>query len=278
MGFSLGGTGDATGGIQMYLKKSSNNLNKSYHKLSSGNRIVTASDDAAGLAVAEALKNQSKLASVAIRNANDGISITSLADAAMSQIGDLLSRMSELAEQSSNGVYSDDQRSALQLEFDALRSEVGRISNSTKFNDVAVLSTSDAWTFQVGLDESSDSQITMSAVQVTQATLSISASTFKIDTAANARNALSTVSQAISTLAQKRGAVGAAESRLNSAVNYLSVARENYAAAESAIRDVDVADEVARMVRNNTLQNMGTAMMAQANQQPDRVMRLLGYS
>lgn len=271
---------------QRRLSLSSEGLNKTYEKLSSGQRINRASDDAAGLAIADSLRATQRVATVAIRNANDGISTIGIADGALAQIGGVLSRLAELAEQSANGVYSTTQRSALQNEFVALGSEIERIAVTTAFNGVTLLSGTSNIVLQVGFDSQSTSQIALSGVQGTLAALglagqNLSALTFSInastpDEAQSAsRLALDAVNGAISSLAVQRGNLGATESRLQVAINNLSVARENFAAAESRIRDVDVASEAAELTRLNILQQAGASILAQANQQPQLALSLL---
>lgn len=271
---------------QRRLSLSSDGLNKTYEKLSSGQRINRASDDAAGLAIADSLKATQRVALVAIRNANDGISTIGIADGALAQIGGVLSRLAELAEQSANGVYSTTQRSALQNEFVALGSEIERIAVTTVFNGVTLLSGSSNIVLQVGFNSQSTSQIALSGVQGTLAALglagaNLSALTFSINAAtadeaqSAARLALDGVNGAISSLAVQRGNLGATESRLQVAINNLSVARENFAAAESRIRDVDVASEAAELTRLNILQQAGASILAQANQQPQLALSLL---
>ena len=225
---------------QRQLTKSTSSLSSTYSKLSSGMRINKASDDAAGLAIADSLKADQKIASVAIRNANDGISSIAIADGALSQVSDVLTRLAELAEQSANGVYSTDQRSALQNEFSALGSEIQRIALTTEFNGVKLLSGGAGITLQVGFDSNADSQIAI-------------------------RNVTGT-----------RGNLGAVESRLTVTINNLEVAKENFASAESQIRDVDVASEAAELTRLNILQQAGASVLAQANQQPGIALSLLG--
>jgi flagellin len=258
-----------------------------YQRLSSGLRINTPADDPAGLQLADSLRSDTKVASVAIRNANDGLSLTAIADSALGEIGNMLNRMAELATQSANGVYSTSQRSALSSEFVALGSEIDRISKTTSFNSITLLSNSSSITLQVGLRGDTNSQITLNAVNGTLAALGLaqtgsSSLTFSIiattSTASQlaAQNALSAVQLAIGSLTTTRGSLGAAESRLNTAISYLTVARENFVAAESRIRDIDVAEETARMVRLQVLQQAATAVLAQANQQPSTVLKLLG--
>jgi len=255
--------------------------------LSSGQRINKASDDAAGLAIADSLRADQRVASVAIRNANDGISTIAIADSALGEIGGVLSRLAELAEQSANGVYSNTQRSALQNEFVALASEIERIASTTVFNGVALISGGATTTLQVGFSSASTSQIQFSGVQGTLAALGLantgtSALAYSISAAGSegaqsaARLALDAVNEAISSLAVQRGNLGATEARLSVAIKNLSVSRENFAAAESRIRDVDVASESAELTRLNILQQAGAAVLAQANQQPQLALSLLG--
>ncbi len=271
---------------QRSLGQSSDALAKVFERLSSGQRINTASDDAAGLAIADSLRADQRVASVAIRNANDGISTIAIADAALAEIGNTLSRLAELSEQSANGVFSVAQRSALTNEFVALSSEIERIAVTTEFNGVRLLSGNSTLVLQVGFDSASTSQISYTGVQGTLAALglagtnssllvySINGNTISEGQSA-ARAALDAVNLAIESLASTRGKLGAAESRLKVAINNLSVARENFAAAESRIRDVDVATEAAELTRLGILQQAGTAVLSQANQQPSLALSLL---
>lgn len=271
---------------QSRLAKTDLAINKTYEKLSSGLRINTASDDAAGLAIADDLRAKIRIGQVAIRNANDGISTVAIADSALSEIGGVLSRFAELAEQSATGTFSAIQRSALQSEFTALGSEIERIANTTEFNGVKILSSSSALTLQVGFDSTANSRITFNNVTGTlaslglagsgssQLTYSLNANSLELSQSAS-RITLDAVNGAIQSLAQTRGALGATESRLRLAVSNLSVARENFAAAESRIRDLDVAEEAANLTRLTILQNAGAAVLAQANQAPALALKLL---
>lgn len=274
-------------GAQRNLDISSNKLNTSYQRLSSGLRINRASDDAAGLAIAEGLKAGSSTATVAIRNANDGISVITIADQAVAQIGNVLNRLAELAEQSSNGVVDNVQRSALQNEFTALNSEIERIAVTTKFNGLHLLDGQQDITFQIGFDGQSTSQLTYGAVDVrlagmglantgsSSASYSIIGST-EVEAQSAARVALDAIQNAITSINSKRGTLGALESRLEVTINNLTVARENFKAAESRIRDVDVATEAAELTRLNILQQAGSSILAQANQAPQLALQLLG--
>jgi len=271
---------------QRLLSNSSEQLTQVYAKLSSGQRINRPSDDAAGLAIADSLRASQRVATVAVRNAQDGISTITIADGALSQIGQVLTRLAELSEQAANGTYSTQQRSAMHSEFIALGSEIERIATTTTFNGVALLSGNSQLVLQVGFDAKSTSQITVSQLTGTLAGLGLAASgvsamSYSItgDTAdvaqSAARFALEGVNGAISSLTNLRGTLGAVESRLLTTINNLSVARENYASAESRIRDIDVAAEAAELTRLNILQQAGAAVLAQANAQPQLALQLL---
>ncbi|MCB0339357.1 MAG: flagellin FliC [Bdellovibrionales bacterium] len=271
---------------QRNLDSTTARLGQAFERLSSGLRINRARDDAAGLAIAENLKADARVASVAIRNANDGISVISIADQAIGQITNILTRLAELAEQSANGIFSNSQRSALANEFSALTSEIERIAFTTEFNGLNLLSGTGQVTFQVGFDGTSLSQVTYSGVEATLAALGLaaagsSAHTYSIIAATEAlsqsaaRVALDAINAAIASATFNRGQLGASEARLETAINNLQVARENLQAAESRIRDVDVASEAAELTRLNILQQAGAAILAQANQQPGLALSLI---
>jgi flagellin len=268
------------------LSQTTKGLQTAYERLSSGLRINSASDDAAGLAIAASLKADARIATVAMRNASDGISVIEITDGAISQISNILSRLAELAEQSANGVYANGQRSALQLEFTALLSEVERIALTTEFNGLKVLSGGGNVTFQVGFDGTSLSRIEYNGVQATLASMGLSPAdssdhsfsitgTSDLESQSAARLALDAINTAITSLTRNRGTLGAAQSRLETTINNLMVARENFNAAESRIMDVDVAEESSQLTRLSILQQAGTAILAQANQQPQLALQLL---
>ena len=261
-------------------------LNQAYERLSSGLRVSRSKDDAAGLAVAMRLRSDARVASVNTRNANDGISIISIADQAVGQINDVLIRLAELAQQSANGVSSNDQRSALQNEFTALTQEIERIAHTTEFNGMQLISSSQALTFQVGFDGSSLSGITYSGIQATLSAIGLaplgsSVPTFSIQglTELESRSAaviaLDAIQGAISSVTISRGVLGAAQSRLETTIRQLATARESFQSAESAITDIDVAQEAAEMARLNVLQQAGTAILANSNLQPELALKLL---
>ena len=249
-------------------------------------RINTASDDAAGLAVSESLRSQSRIATIAIRNANDGISGLSITEGALSAISEVLQRMLELSEQSANGTYKNTQRSAIQTEFISLASEIERIANVTKFNNISLLSGGNNITLQIGFDSASNSQLTINSVDGTLAGIRLaqvgsSQLTYSViaNTEDNSRQAaltaLAAITAAIETISTTRGSVGASENRLNSAVNHLQTTRENLKAADARIRDADVAAEAADLISKQILQQAGVAVLTQANLQPNLALKLL---
>lgn len=271
---------------QGVLGRTTRSLSSVFERLSSGLRINHPGDDPAGIALADSLRADAKVAAVAVRNANDGLSVTSIADGALEQVGNILARMAELAEQSSNGVYANVQRSALQSEFVALGSEIERIAATTTFNDRYLLTGSEDINIQVGLTGAATSRIAIQGVSGKLDAIGLATSgspvlTFSIISTSStgaeaaAATALDAVKDAINSLSASRGKLGAAESRLSFAIDYIAVARENFIAAESRIRDVDTAQEVAEMVRLQVLQQAGTAVLAQANLQPQLALQLL---
>ena len=285
MGFGSG-LNISTLRTQRQINITTGRLNQAYERLSSGLRVNRSKDDAAGLAVAAKLRSDARVASVSARNANDGISIINIADQATGQINDVLIRLSEIAEQSANGTNTNDQRSALQNEFSALMEEIERIAHTTEFNGLYLLSSSEALTFQVGFDGSSLSGITYSGIQATLASMGLaqvgtSSPTFSVlgaselDSRSAALLALDAIQGAIGSVTRSRGTLGAAENRLQTTIRQLATSRESFQSAESAITDVDVAQESAEMARLNVLQQAGVAILANCNFQPQLALKLL---
>jgi flagellin len=270
---------------QRRLDQTGSKLSQSFNKLSSGYRINRGADDSAGLAIAESLKAQSRIAGQAIRNTNDGISTIAIADGALGEVANILSRLAELASQAANGTLSTSQRSVVSNEFVALSSEIERIAQVTEFNGIKLLSGTNSVTIQVGTGSTAASQIgyqnqlaTLQGIGLgnTGGALVYSINGTTNDNAATAaRIALDAVYAAIYSVGASRGILGGIESRLSTAIANLGVARENLVAAESRIRDVDVAEEAANLTRLNILQSAGTAVLAQANQLPSLALQLL---
>ena len=260
---------------QRHLEETGTGLRTALERLSSGVRLNDAYDDAAGLAIADKLGRDVRVIGQALRNANDGLSALSIAEKALGTVSSTITRLSELAQQSATGTVSNVQRSAINAEFGQLLSEITRISTTTTFNGVSLLSAGTTVAVQVGLDGSSDSQISFTTIDGSLSALFQGQTGISVDTAGNAQSALGTLTSSIAGVAQTRGTLGAYESRLLSAITNLRVARENFAAAEGRIRDTDVAEETAKLTKGNILQQAGVAILAQANQQPNLALRLL---
>jgi flagellin len=271
---------------QKYLKQTTNRLNQRFERLSSGLRVNRSSDDAAGLGIAEGLRSDARVAAVSMRNSSDGISAISIADAALGQISNMLNRLLELAQQSATSTYGNDQRQALQSEYLALTSEIERVALTTEFDGTYLLSGGSTVAFQVGFDGSSMSWFAMSNVQVTLSDLgladigsSVPMYSLIADTGLASMeaslSALGALTEAVRKISTTRGSLGAVQSRLESTIRNLAVARENLKSSEGGIMDADVAEESAEMAKELLQQQAGTAVLAQANLQPRLVLDLL---
>ncbi len=260
---------------QRNLGISTQQLQGSVARLSSGLRITKASDDAAGLGISETLRAQIRSINQAVRNSNDGISLLQIADGGAANIGGLLARLRELAEQSASGILGSNERSFLDQEFVALRSEIDRISAVTEFNGVKLLSGSEnnSLSIQIGFRSSSNDTLTLSLNDLDTSRLSLTS--VNVSTSANALSALSNIDNAISAVASARANVGSLQNRIDAAVKNLEVANENVSAAESRIRDADIAFETALFTRNQILVSAGTSILAQANTLPQQALSLL---
>jgi flagellin len=260
---------------QRNLGLSTSQLEGSVARLSSGLRITRAADDAAGLGISETLRAQVRSINQAVRNANDGISLLQIADGGAANIGNLLARMRELAAQSASGILGANERSFLDQEFVALRSEIERISSVTEFNNVKLLSGSenDSLSMQIGFRSSANDTLTLSLNDLDTNTLSLT--NVNVSTSGNAVSALANIDNAISAVASARANIGSLQNRLDAAVQNLQVASENVTAAESRIRDADIAFETAKFVRNQILVSAGTSILAQANTLPQQALALL---
>jgi len=252
-------------------------LQVSFNRLSSGLRINSAKDDAAGLAISESLKSQIRSFTVAERNASDGISMAQTAEGALGEVHSILGRMRELAVQAANGSLTSTDRGFLQTEFSSLQSEISRIQGSARFNGRALVgSTAETITLQVGLSNTASDQIAVTLGGVSLATISGSGVLLSGTSASGALASLSTIDQAISDVSTSRSTFGAAMNRLETAQNSIQTMRLNLSAANSRIRDVDVATETATLSRNQVLSQAGVSVLAQANQLPNLALNLLG--
>ena len=252
---------------QRNLFTSQMSLATSMQRLSSGLRINSAKDDAAGLAIADRMNSQIRGTTVAIRNANDGISLAQTADGALSTVTDALQRMRELAVQAQNGSNGTSDRANLDTEYQQLSSEITRIASQTKFNGNAIVGPSaGTQVFQVGANNGDTLSITTSTVSTV---------TGDLTTASNASTAIAALDTALTTITTSRANYGAAINRFGFAISNLSIMNENQQAARGRIMDADFAAETANLSRAQILQQAGNAMVAQANQLPQQVMALL---
>jgi len=255
-------------------------LASSVGRLSSGMRINSASDDAAGLGISENLKANIRSLAQAQRNANDGISMSQVAEGSMNDMQGIVSRMRELSVQSANSTLGGTERGYIQTEFTQLSSEINRISAVTDFNGQKLLdgSASAGLTFQIGIQNTSNDRLSMSITKLTTSTLgstSLHIASASLSTATNAQLAIGTFDKAIQQLSQARAKVGATQNRMTVTVSNLAVAQENLSAANSRIRDVDVAQESANLTKSQILSQAGLAVLAQANQLPQSALSLL---
>jgi flagellin len=257
---------------QRNLSDVTSRLSGNYSRLSSGLRIATAADDAAGLGISERMRSQIRSYGAASRNAQDGISLSQTAEGALNEVSSNLTRMRELAVQASNGTLSTADRSTLNDEFVALRDEIDRIATTTEFNGISLLDNTDSQAIQVGLN--AGEQIDLTNVDVQVATLAIDDDS--LTAASSAQTALSELDAAINSVNDARGSLGAIQNRLQSSFRSILNARENLSASESRIRDVDVAMETADLTRNGIMQQAAVSVLAQANVQPQLALGLLG--
>jgi len=281
---------------QRHLGINNSRLAQSIERISSGLRINRGADDPAGLALSEKLRGDIRALTQALRNANDGVSMINVAEAGLSETADMLIRIKELAAQAATGTLGDSERATLQIEFDQLRSEINRISSITNFNGQKLLdgSMSSGATNpviipggvessperrfelnqEVDLDAMNTSTLGISSIAVT--TMSFTGmQEVNITAVANALTTLETIATAIETVSTARGKIGAVQNRLVRTINNLSITIENVQAAESQIRDADIAAEIANLTRNQILVQAATAMVGQANLIPQTVLRLL---
>ena len=261
---------------QRNLANTQRALGQNFQRLSSGYRINSAADDAAGLGVSEQLRAAVRSYAVAERNTNGGLSMVQTADSALGQIGSMLQRMRELAVEGANGDLQSTDRGYLDTELGALKLEITRIVDSSSFNGQVLLGgATSTITFQVGAYNVAQDTISVAFNGVDLTTLGLAPVTVSGATAANAQNAIDAVDGAISAISSERSKFGAAMNRFSTTVSNIQSMRTNLAAAESRIRDVDVAEETASLARNRVLAEAGAAVLAQANQAPQLAMTLL---
>lgn len=260
---------------QRNLSVSQSSLATSLQRLSSGLRVNSAKDDAAGLAIAERMNAQVKGMNVAMRNANDAISLAQTAEGALAKIGDSLQRMRELAVQSVNASNSTADRTNLDAEFQQLNAEVTRVLTGTTFNGTDLLSTATTLTFQIGATTAATDQIDVATTDLSAGGGITAVTGGDVTSAANSTQAMTDLDTAIDEITTARSTFGAAQNRFDAVVSNLQVASENQSAARSRIMDADYATETANLSRTQILQQAGTAMLAQANSLPQNVLSLL---
>lgn len=264
--------------LNTYNRLTINNdmLSKSLEKLSSGMRINRAGDDAAGLAISEKMRGQIRGLNQAIRNAQDAISLIQTAEGALNETHSILQRMRELAVQAANDTNTNDDRAALQAEVDQLIAEIDRIADTTQFNTKTLLdgtysTSTNGLVFHIGANKGQSITLAISSAKAS----ALKVDSLKIDSQTNANAAISTIDGAIKKVSEIRAHLGAYQNRLEHTINNLGVSAENLTAAESRIRDVDMAKEMMAYTKNNILMQAATAMLAQANQLPQAVLQLL---
>jgi flagellin len=259
---------------QRHLNSSQSSLATSMQRLSSGLRVNSAKDDAAGLAIAERMNTQVRGMNVAIRNANDAISLSQTAEGALGKVGDMLQRMRELAVQSANATNSPEDRDTLQAEYAQLGAEITRTIDTTRFNGQPILSSASTLTFQVGADSGDQVDITTSDLTAGDIAGAVAESIDGTDNT-NPLAAMDAIDLALTEVNDARASYGAAQNRFEAVIGNLQIASENQAAARARIMDADFAAETANLSRAQILQQAGNAMVAQANQLPQQVLSLL---
>ena len=270
---------------QNLLGQNNNRLSHSVERISSGLRINKAADDAAGLAISEGLRSDIRTLRQAVRNSNDGVSLINIAEGALNEQGGMLIRLRELASQAATGTTGSTERATIQLEFNALRNEIDRITHTTVFNDQKLIdgslassvSSANQIFIQVGIDNNVNSRINLNEqLDLTAITVSaLSIDSLSVTSASGALDALDAINTAIGSVTATRGQVGSVQNRLVRTISNLNISVENLQAAESQIRDADIAEEVALLTRNQIMVQASTAMVGQANLIPQSVLQLL---
>lgn len=246
-------------------------LSKNLEKLSSGYKINRAGDDAAGLAISESMRSQINGLNQAVSNANDGVGLIQTAEGALTETHSMLQRLKTLSTQAANGTYTDTARKNIKAEVDALTAEIDRISTSTEFNGVKPLAAGNNMTFQIGATKDETLKVTSQAMD----SQTLGVKNITVNSVANANTAIDTINKAIDTVSGYRAQLGAAQNRMEHTINNLKVTSENVTAAESRIRDTDMADEMTSYTKNNILMQAAQSMLAQSNSMPQGVLNML---
>lgn len=261
---------------QRNLSNTGRSLGKAFERVSSGLRVNSAADDAAGLGVAENLEAASRSARVAMRNTNDGISVVQTAEGATSEVGNILKRMRELAVQSSSETLESTERGYIQDEYSALASEVDRIAQVTEFNGLKLTNNSNTTlAIQVGVNNTTNDRISISMGDLQSSTLGVDTSSMSLNSAASAQSAISTLDTALDSVNGYRSSYGAVQNRLTDSLVNLEVYSENLVAAESRIRDADFAHETAEMAKLQIMQQAGLSVLSQTGAAQQGVLSLI---
>ncbi len=274
-------TNAAALGATSQLNRTQNSLTKSLERISSGLRINSAADDAAGLSVATSMESDNTSIKQAMRNTNDGISMIQTAEGGANEVYNILTRMRELAVQSSNQTYSSTDRNQMTIEFNALRKEIKRITTTANFNSISVLNSTKTLTFQIGLHNNSDNRFSMvlASVNLSIGALAISTGSVSLGGAttlvSSANSAITAIDTALVSVNNARAHLGAFQNRLESTLNEASNYSENLSSASSRIIDVDYAQESSNMTRFQIMQQAGVAALGQAKAIPQSVVSLL---
>lgn len=258
------------------LSSSSNEQAKSYQRLASGNRITSAGDDAAGLSISEKLKSQIRSLGQAERNANDGVSFTQVAEGGLNEIGNMLVRIRELGIQAASDTIGDTERGFVDKEVQQLKGEINRIANVTTFNGTPLLNGEGKkdLSFQVGASKAD--AIAFNPENYNARTDKLGIDGIDYTSSSGARDSLDKVDDAISKVSGSRADLGAQQNKLQATISNLAIQKENYSAANSRIRDTDVASESSKLVSGNILQQAGVSVLSQANMAPQAALKLLG--
>jgi flagellin len=266
----------AAGAAMNQVSRNQRNLTQSFNRISSGLRINSAADDAAGLAMSENMDADTRSMRQAQRNTHDGISVVQTAEGATNEVADIVKRMRELAVQSSSETLASTERGYIQTEFTELSSEVNRIANITEFNGVALGNATSTLNVQVGIDASADSRVSITIGDLRATTLGLDSGNMTLNTTADAKTALTDLDTALGTINSARSKYGSVQNRLESALNNLETYTENLASATSTIRDADFAHETAEMSKFQIMQQAGVSILGQANGLNAGALRLIG--
>lgn len=271
-------TNIAAMGAQRNLSASSLEQQKTFNRLSSGNRITSAGDDAAGLSISENLKAQIRSLKQAERNANDGISFVQVAEGGLSEVGNILVRLRELSIQAASDTIGDRERGFIDKEYQSLKAEVDRIANSTNFNGTPLLngqSPKDNLEIQVGARNNEADRINFNVSEYDIRTDKLGISSISSNSIDDARDSIDRIDEAMARVTGSRAGLGAMQNKLQSTVNTVGIAKENLASARSRIADTDIAEEATALAQKQILQQAGTAVLAQANSTPQLALKLL---